>query len=160
MKTRSLLHHYQSLVLCFPNSMHEQEGHDITPDEEFLNYSSSALNGNRDLSCTAAPNIADSGTDLTSNDWPLVKSVGGVVPVEVCDATPHPLGVLRKRVFPEQMSQHSNGTNFYRCEANRLTSFSDWRFQHVVRKEDLVKNGFVFTGTSDKVLMMSCEAMF
>ena len=72
---------------------------------------------------------------------------------EPVDTTPDSVGSIERRVFPAspQRRQTSNAAAYYKSEENRLTTFSAWQHQRVVRKEDLARNGFVYTGTADKV---------
>jgi hypothetical protein len=56
-----------------------------------------------------------------------------------------------RRVFRPERQQRHNRTQYYYSEANRLSTFSDWRYERIVRREDLARNGFIYTGTADKV---------
>ncbi|KAL8562474.1 hypothetical protein ACOMHN_008618 [Nucella lapillus] len=130
-------------------------GRDIAPDEDRLNYvyPSNGDHGESDL-------VEDTGSEdnhrqsLISNG---IHSRNGFLVAEPVDLTTDSADVIHNRVFPPQ--RQSSVPDFYKSERNRLATFSDWRHQSIVRKEDLAKNGFIYTGTGDKVRCVFCNGI-
>ena len=129
--------------------MRDGYGSDIAPDEDRLNYVPQPNNlSSHDLQEDTA-HTANRPQGHVAHETVQIRGRHNVH--EPMDTTPDAVGSIEQRVFPPQRRQASNASNYYKSEMNRLTTFSDWRHQSIVRKEDLAKNGFVYTGTADKV---------
>ncbi|XP_070190664.1 baculoviral IAP repeat-containing protein 7-B-like [Littorina saxatilis] len=111
--------------------MGDHRGRDIAPDEDRLNYRHP---------------VSASSDVLPDRD------------VEE-DGTSDAVGSIERRVFPSQRRQVANTATFYKSEENRLKTFRDWGYQEIVRKEDLARNGFMYTGSGDKVRCVYCNGM-
>ena len=137
------------------------ESRDIAPDEDRLNYilpPDNISNGpgslsSRDLEEDTAHYPSHHAESFRNETGHRVQSRSRHHVHEPVDTTPDSVGSIERRVFPasHQRQQASNTAAYYKSEENRLTTFSDWHHQRVVRKEDLARNGFVYTGTADKV---------
>ena len=137
------------------------ESRDIAPDEDRLNYMAprdNISNGPgslsfRDLEEDTAHYPSYHAESFRYETAHGVQSRGRYNVHEPVDTTPDSVGSFERRVFPAspQRQQTSNVAAYYKSEENRLTTFSAWQHQRVVRKEDLARNGFVYTGTVDKV---------
>ena len=146
----------------------DDHGTDITPDmvrpgcfprfqrsaNEQQSYSSSS--GHATLPVDDLE--ADSSTTVGQRSDPLPPRLAYLCSLypayEPLDESTDSTAQVHRRVFERQRQQASNGTSYYKSEENRLSTFVDWRYQRIVRKEDLAKNGFVFTGTGDKVSLL------
>ena len=138
--------------------MDDGYGRDIAPNEDRLPPPNNLSNGHTSLS---SHDLQEDTVHTTNYHQGRVtvrhETVHGLQSRdryhlhEPMDTTPDAVGSIEQRVFPPQRRQASNASNYYKSEMNRLTTFSDWRHQSIVRKEDLAKNGFVYTGTADKV---------
>lgn len=139
------------------------ESRDIAPDEDRLNYvhTPGVSNGHELLSSHDLEedrvhfnNHYVRLRGLTNGNQHGVQSrVSYNLHSEPVDTTSDAVGSIEQRVFPglPQRRQAFNAAGYYKSEENRLTTFSDWRYQRVVKKEDLARNGFIYTGTADKV---------
>lgn len=137
------------------------ESRDIAPDEDRLNYvhTPGVSNGHELLSShdleedTAHFNNHHVRGLTNGNQHGVQSRVSYNLHSEPVDTTSDAVGSIEQRVFPglPQRRQAFNAAGYYKSEENRLTTFSDWRYQGVVKKEDLARNGFIYTGTADKV---------
>ncbi|KAK7503063.1 hypothetical protein BaRGS_00005689 [Batillaria attramentaria] len=77
---------------------------------------------------------------------------------EPVDANPASEAEIYESVFPQR--QHVPVTaEYYKSEENRLQTFGDWPRTAPVRKEDLARNGFIYTGSNDKVRCVYCNGV-
>ncbi|XP_076444797.1 baculoviral IAP repeat-containing protein 7-B-like [Babylonia areolata] len=135
--------------------MDDGGGRDIAPDEERLNYVY-LQNGDSDLENDLEEDTASvtpRAASFLSNSYHF-RSRHGFDVQEPVDTTPDtvPVHTPSRRTV-------SNASDYQKSEENRLSSFSDWRYQHVVRKEDLARNGFMYTGSGDKVRCVYCNGV-
>ena len=131
----------------------EDRGRDIAPDEERFNYSPDLTAHSNDLGEDAAPR--DLHPQMIDNASALgIRSRNRQIIQEPEDATADATQVVYENIFPPQPHQISAFPGSFVREEARLQTFSDWRFQNVVRKEDLARNGFTYTGTGDKVELL------
>jgi hypothetical protein len=134
------------------------EGRDIPPDEDRLNYWQERRN-NLPISQQASddPHREHDLAEDCGTPSPSVRSNIGVntrtnhYVQEPLDSSSDAVPSIHNRVFRPERQQRHNGTQYYNSEANRLTTFSDWRYERIIRREDLARNGFIYTGTADKV---------
>lgn len=135
-------------------------GRDIPPDEDRLNYVyPNSYNG--DHRSVENDLVEDAGPPNHHREMSVFhgfRSRNGIHVHEPVDLSTDSAETIYGRVFPSQR-QFSSPDRHYQSEANRLSTFSDWRYQSVVRKEDLAKNGLVFTGAGDKVRCVYCNGI-
>lgn len=77
---------------------------------------------------------------------------------EPVDANPASEAAVYDSVFPSRQ-RVPRTADYYKSEENRLQTYNDWPHSAPVRKEDLAKNGFVYTGSNDKVRCVYCNAV-
>lgn len=140
------------------------QGRDIPPDENRVNYywsvraASEAFPTSQQVSDQTyghEPNDLEEDGPVTIGLRPNTS----VSLFEPLDSTLEQVATIHSRVFNHRRQQQHNGTGYYNDERNRLLTFSDWLYQHVVRREDLAKNGFIYTGTADKVRCVFCNTI-
>lgn len=131
--------------------MHRQ-GWDIPPDEDrhISNGSITTLNDiSPDERLRTHDLEEDSGATLALNATPFRISRPPRHIQEPIDTSSFTESDVYQRVLNSRPIPAVN--DYYRSEQTRLRTFIDWPPRANVRKEDLARNGFYYTGTSDKV---------
>ncbi|KAL8599224.1 hypothetical protein ACOMHN_007940 [Nucella lapillus] len=131
-------------------------GKDIGPNETRLNGDTSSCGSRNDQHSLSSSSIEGASRQGALNGW--IRHPG-LRFREVFDESTTIPDAGGQRSAASARPQAHNGTDFYKWEANRLNTFSDWRYQSLVRKEDLARNGFIYTGTADKVRCVFCNIM-
>lgn len=77
---------------------------------------------------------------------------------EPMDTSPATEAEVYNSVFPPGQRPQAT-SDYYKSEEKRLETFVDWPFTSAVRREDLARNGFIYTGSTDKVRCVYCNTV-
>lgn len=139
-----------SLQLTVTYKIMSWEGNDIGPDEDRPGHASAP---EETVNSTMESLSLSNFNDLEEDCFPATMISNTPVLAEPLDMSSYPTPRDLLRFASQQRRPPPN--YYYLSEANRLESFRDWPERAHVCKEDLARNGFIFTGTSDKVQMIT-----
>ncbi|XP_025097688.1 baculoviral IAP repeat-containing protein 7-like [Pomacea canaliculata] len=128
------------------------EGNDIGPDEDRPGHASTP---EETVNSTLESLSLSNCNDLEEDCFPATMISNTPVLAEPLDFSSYPTPRDLLRFASQQRRPPPN--YYYLSEANRLESFRDWPERAHVCKDDLARNGFIFTGTSDKVRCSFCN---
>lgn len=136
--------------------MHGQ-GRDIGPDETRLNDNTLSWGSTSDEQPLPSMNFVERSYQESFRNDRMPTRQQGHMSYEILDESTNIPDAGGQRTAPSSRPQMHNGADYYKSEANRLSTFDGWRYQHIVRKEDLARNGFIYTGSADKVRCVFCN---